>query len=335
MWSPRGRALRGIGGVSLAVAFVGSVFGFAMLPRAGATPQQPPPTGPSATWFADSLALLPPSFGTAVGAASVAPPSSFRQIAHTVPRRDPAPVVMPITGAAPRGGFGTRGPMWAVAHSGLDFSTGIGTPAVAVVSGTIRAVFMHPSFGWVEELQRSDGVEFWYCHLSQPIAEPGQTVKQGQVVGLTGDTGNTSGPHLHFEVRVDGVPTDPADFLFNHPGTPGPSPSWAQAYRQEPPPGRTIIGWPPTKEEKEKAAREKAAREKAVREKAARKQAARDKAARDKGHVTSSPTARPTPTPTPSFSADTDPEPTPSPTRSQEPTSEPTAPTAPSSSAAS
>lgn len=322
MWSSRGRALRGIGGVSLAVAFVGSVCGFASLPRAGATPQQPTAPERSAVRFADSLALIPPNFGSVVGAAAVSPPSAFRQIARIGPRRDPVPVVMPITGVTPRGGFGTRGPMWAVAHSGLDFSTGIGTPAVAVVSGTIRAVFMHPSFGWVEELQRSDGVEFWYCHLSQPMAEPGQVVAQGQVVGLTGDTGNTSGPHLHFEVRVDAVPTDPADFLFNHPGTPGGSPSWAYSYRQEPPPGRTIVGWPPTKAEKEKAAREKAAKEKA----------AREKVARDKEHASGKPTARPTPTS--SSTGGTDPEHTPSPTPSQAPTDQPTPQTDPSSSAA-
>lgn len=318
MWSSRGRALRGIGGVGLAAAFVGSVFGFAMLPRASATPHQAPPAdAPAMARFADSLALLPPNFGTAVGAASLGTPSPFRQIARARPSRDPVAVVMPIAGVTPRGGFGARGPMWAVAHSGLDFSTGIGTPAVAVVSGTIRAVFMHPSFGWVEELQRSDGVEFWYCHLSQPVAEPGQTVAQGQVVGLTGDTGNTSGPHLHFEVRVDAVPTDPADFLFNHPGTPGEAPSWAYSYRQEPPPGHTIVGWPPTKAEKEKAAREKAAAEKAAREKAAR-----EKEARDKGHESASPTARPTPASSPTSGPDTDP--TPSPTHSQTPTQDPT-----------
>ncbi len=327
MWSHRRRATRGFTGVALAAGFVGSVLVFAAVPRAVDSVQEPVAEHSATRLVNDTLAPLRPDYTAAIAAAIPDPtPTTFRP-ARTVPRRDPVPVVMPIRGASPRGGFGTRGPMWAVAHSGLDFSVGIGTEAVAVVSATVRAVFMHPSYGWVVELRRSDGVEFWYCHLSRTVVEPGQAVVQGQVVGLTGDTGNTSGPHLHFEVRVDAVPTDPGDFLFNHPGTPGDAPGWAYAYRQEPPAGRSILGWPPSKEEKEKAAREKAAKEKAAREKAAR-----DKAARDNPPASAKPSTGPSPT------TDSDHEDEPAPTSSPmhsaaptpaAPTSAPSAPPAP------
>lgn len=333
MWSHRVRAARGFAGAALATGFVGSVLAFAALPRAVDTAQQPVAEHSATQLVSDTLAPLRPNYAAAVAAAIPDSATAVFRAARTLPRRDPVPVVMPIRGASPRGGFGTRGPMWAVAHSGLDFSTGIGTEALAVVSGTVRAVFMHPAYGWVVELQRSDGVEFWYCHLSRTIAEPGQAVAQGQVIGLTGDTGNTSGPHLHFEVRVDAVPTDPADFLFNHPGRPGDAPGWAYAYRQEPPPGHSILGWPPSKEEKEKAAKEKAAKEKAAKEKAAREKAAREKAALEESGR-DSPPASEKPTPGPSQTAgssdDDEPAPTSGPTHSPAPT--PPAPTSTSAS---
>lgn len=222
-------------------------------------------------------------------------------------RPDPVPVVTPIRGAGYTTGFGARSKLWAVAHSGLDFSASNGTEAVAVVSGTIRSVFIHPSFGNALQLVRDDGVEMWYCHLSEVLVDAGTRVRQGQVVALTGDTGNTVGPHLHFEVRVGGVPTDPADFLFHTPGIASDPPSWAYAYSQEPAAGFTVIGYPPPKKPEKPADDEQGTR------KPSRPGSSAD-------------TARPSPSPSASPSA------TPKPTSSPEPSASPTATPRPSAS---
>lgn len=150
-------------------------------------------------------------------------------------RRHVVPAILPIAGAELSTTFGARGPHWAVAHSGLDFSATLGTPALAVVDAVVASVFLHPAYGIAVALRRADGTEFWYCHLSRVLVRPGQKVLQGDSVALTGATGNVTGPHLHFEVRVDGVPTDPADFLARTPGSPGPIPDWARAYQSAAP----------------------------------------------------------------------------------------------------
>jgi len=156
----------------------------------------------------------------------------------TPPHPAKAPlVVTPIPGAKVVEWFGTHGPSWKVAHSGLDFQADTGTKAYAVVAGTIRSIFVHPAYGNVIELRREDGTEIWYCHLSRPLVLAGQHVDQGQLIARTGATGNTTGPHLHLEVRVKHVPTDPVSFLVGTPGKPGRIPAWAKAYKEEPPAG--------------------------------------------------------------------------------------------------
>ncbi len=134
-------------------------------------------------------------------------------------------------------GYGQMGPYWKVAHSGLDFQAEIGTAALAVTDGTIRAIFTHPAYGLVVQLVRADGVEIWYCHLSQANVIVDQQVKAGDKIALTGASGNVSGPHLHLEVRVNHVPTDPWVFLEETPGTTAPAPEWASAYFEDPPAG--------------------------------------------------------------------------------------------------
>ncbi|NQU37240.1 MAG: M23 family metallopeptidase [Actinobacteria bacterium] len=154
---------------------------------------------------------------------------------------DPFPVIAPIDGAPVTGSFGTTGPHWAVAHSGSDISATTGTPVKAVVGGTIKSIFVHPAYGTVVRLVRKDDVEIWYCHLSKPLVLPGQHVDQGAIVGEVGATGNTTGPHLHIEVRVNHIPTDPLQFFLTTPGKPAPAPAWAAAYREDPPPGSSIL----------------------------------------------------------------------------------------------
>lgn len=111
-------------------------------------------------------------------------------------------------------GFGEAGPLWSSGeHTGLDFAALTGTAVFAAAAGTVT--IEHPD--WAGNLVRIDhggGVETLYAHLSAVSVEDGQTIEAGDPVGLVGDLGNTTGPHLHFEVRLDGTPYDPASVLW-------------------------------------------------------------------------------------------------------------------------
>lgn len=146
----------------------------------------------------------------------------------------PAPVIPPVAGVPVNEQFGAKGPYWKVAHSGLDFEVANGVPVQAVVEGHVASVSVHRAYGKVVRLVRADKVEIWFCHLSSVAVTPGQHVKQGSLLGLSGATGNVSGPHLHVEVRVNKLPTDPAAFFFATPGVPGTSPAWAKPYWENP-----------------------------------------------------------------------------------------------------
>lgn len=199
----------------------------------------PAPTTPAAPKI--PLYYLPPA-----APAQPVPPAGSKKAKRMAKafgkfKSDPFPVIAPIDGAPVTGSFGTTGPYWAVAHSGSDIAAATGTPVKAVVSGVIKSIFIHPSFGTVVRLVRKDNVEIWYCHLSKPLVLPGQHVDQGAIVGEVGATGNTTGPHLHLEVRVNYTPTDPLQFFLTTPGKPADPPAWAYAYKQDPPAGSSIL----------------------------------------------------------------------------------------------
>ncbi|MDI6911832.1 peptidoglycan DD-metalloendopeptidase family protein [Nocardioides sp.] len=107
-------------------------------------------------------------------------------------------------------GFGSPGPLWSTGvHTGLDFAAPVGTPVVAAGAGTVTV--QHPAWaGTLVRIDHGGGVQTWYAHLSRVDVASGQVVAAGDPVGLVGGRGNASGPHLHFEVRLDGDAYDPA-----------------------------------------------------------------------------------------------------------------------------
>ncbi len=113
-------------------------------------------------------------------------------------------------------GFGFRpDPFTGVAalHAGLDFPAEIGTPVVAAAGGVVLLTEQHPQYGNVIELDHGQGVVTRYAHNSKLFAKAGDIVKRGQKISEIGTSGRSTGPHLHFEVRLDGVPQNPAKFL--------------------------------------------------------------------------------------------------------------------------
>ena len=122
-----------------------------------------------------------------------------------------APVEGPIGS-----GFGFRTDPFsgrAALHAGLDFPAEIGAPIRAAAGGLVTLRDVHPEYGQVLEVDHGNGLATRYAHLASYEVALGAVVKRGQLVARVGNTGRSTGAHLHFEVLVDGVPQNPARFL--------------------------------------------------------------------------------------------------------------------------
>jgi murein DD-endopeptidase MepM/ murein hydrolase activator NlpD len=99
-------------------------------------------------------------------------------------------------------------------HKGMDFRAGYGTPILAATDGKVAAAGWAGGYGNQVRLVHGGGMVTTYSHMSRIAAQPGATVRQGQVIGYVGSTGMSTGPHLHYELYKDGVPVDPASVKF-------------------------------------------------------------------------------------------------------------------------
>ena len=98
-------------------------------------------------------------------------------------------------------------------HEGIDFAAETGTPIVAAASGKVVAAEVHPAYGKVVDIDHGNGLVSRYAHASEVLVKEGDLVVRGQKIARVGSTGRSTGPHLHFEVRLNGVPQNPARFL--------------------------------------------------------------------------------------------------------------------------
>ena len=99
-------------------------------------------------------------------------------------------------------------------HTGLDFPAPQGTSVSSAAGGVVSSSEVHPEYGQMLVIDHGNGLSTRYAHLSRVLVAPGDLVKRGQVVAEVGSSGRSTGPHLHFEVLVDGVPQNPSRFLF-------------------------------------------------------------------------------------------------------------------------
>jgi murein DD-endopeptidase MepM/ murein hydrolase activator NlpD len=99
-------------------------------------------------------------------------------------------------------------------HTGLDFPAEPGTPVAAAAGGVVQLIEKHPEYGRTILIDHGNGLSTRYAHLSRVLVAAGDLVRRDQEVGEVGNTGRSTGPHLHFEVLLDGVPQNPARFLF-------------------------------------------------------------------------------------------------------------------------
>jgi murein DD-endopeptidase MepM/ murein hydrolase activator NlpD len=98
-------------------------------------------------------------------------------------------------------------------HTGLDFQADPGTPILAAAGGVVVAQEVHPAYGNMVEIDHGNDLITRYAHASKVWVRIGDLVKRGQKIADVGTTGRSTGPHLHFEVMVQGVPQDPQKFL--------------------------------------------------------------------------------------------------------------------------
>ncbi|MDX3457830.1 M23 family metallopeptidase [Streptomyces sp. ME02-8801-2C] len=112
--------------------------------------------------------------------------------------------------------FGQAGINWMSVHTGIDFPVSYGTTVMAATDGTVRTQW-NSAYGNMMILTDKDGTETWYCHLSSYQVSSGTTVKAGEPIAYSGNSGNSTGPHLHFEVRpAGGSAIDPLPWLRSH-----------------------------------------------------------------------------------------------------------------------
>lgn len=130
------------------------------------------------------------------------------------------PAIQPVSEANLKqmaSGYGNRvDPIYGTVkmHEGMDFACDIGTPVYATGDGTVTAAGWHSGYGNRIDINHGFGYTTRYAHLSKISVRTGQEVKRGDLIGYSGNTGKSTGPHLHYEVRLKDVPQNPVNYYF-------------------------------------------------------------------------------------------------------------------------
>jgi len=226
-------ALAKAGGIGLADLLERSLGGAAEGPAAVGSP-----SGPGATASGPQGALRPlaasregpvprlllarPGSGPSdpeppVAPASALTPPSPRPLAGATAALASAPgggltLSPPLAGAPTSSPFGLRADPFTghpAHHAGLDLAAAEGTPVAASAPGVVLQAGWRPGYGLAVEVDHGHGITTLYAHASEVLVRPGQVVGRGEAVARVGETGRSTGPHLHFEVRTRGTPVDP------------------------------------------------------------------------------------------------------------------------------
>ena len=122
-------------------------------------------------------------------------------------------LIRPVSGTI-TSRFGVSSNIRRSSHTGLDIAAPTGTPVKAASSGTVTFSGWKGSYGNMLVISHGNGVQTYYGHCSKLYAKSGQTVSQGDVVASVGSTGNSTGPHLHLEIRVNGTAYNPQNYIY-------------------------------------------------------------------------------------------------------------------------
>ena len=174
-----------------------------------AQPPRPAPTPPSESPGAGAAGVP-----TVAGVPAAVPTLGAAPKAAAAPKASASGFIWPISGPV----TSEYGPRWGGFHPGIDIAGPNGGAIVAARSGTvIYSQFNDGGYGNMIVIDNGGGYATAYAHQSRLGASVGQSVSQGQVIGYEGSTGFSTGPHLHFEIRVDGSPQNPRNFLAGEP----------------------------------------------------------------------------------------------------------------------
>ena len=122
--------------------------------------------------------------------------------------------VTPISGRI-TSRYGVSSSIRSSRHTGLDIAATKGTPIKVVADGTVTFAKYNGSYGNLVKVDHGNGVETWYAHTSKMYVKVGDEVKAGDVIAAVGSTGNSTGPHLHLEIRINGKHVNPQLYLYN------------------------------------------------------------------------------------------------------------------------
>ena len=120
---------------------------------------------------------------------------------------------LPVSGAI-SSRYGAVSSIRSSRHTGLDIVASVGTPIKVVANGTVTFAAYSGSYGYLVKVEHGNGVETWYAHTSKMYVKVGQEVKAGDIIAAVGNTGNSTGPHLHLEVRINGEHVNPQKYLY-------------------------------------------------------------------------------------------------------------------------
>ncbi|MFF3418204.1 peptidoglycan DD-metalloendopeptidase family protein [Streptomyces sp. NPDC002698] len=163
--------------------------------------------------------------GQATQAADTAPSDTASATPSTAPSAAPSTgtssgYTLPVASSSVGTGYKVAGGMWSSGyHTGVDFVIPTGTTLKSIAAGTVVSAGWGGAYGNQVVIQHADGKYSQYAHMSSLSVSAGQTVTEGQQIGLSGATGNVTGPHLHFEIRTTpdyGSDVDPIAYLRSH-----------------------------------------------------------------------------------------------------------------------
>src|SRR3954449_6125045 len=185
----------------------------------GAAPTLMPPQNLSLADFSDKLSMLARNVETRADMLGVLDAQLFEQAV----KKRMLPTMLPVAAPYNASGFGRRidpfTGQWAM-HEGIDFLAEPGSTVVAAAGGVVQFSGFHPQYGFMVDVEHGNDLVTRYAHLSKLFVKTGDVVLRGRRIALSGSTGRSTGPHLHFEVRYRGAAQNPAKFLFaSHSGT--------------------------------------------------------------------------------------------------------------------
>jgi len=128
---------------------------------------------------------------------------------------DSMPSMWPLKGFVTKEFHVTGGEKDANYHPGMDIAAPRETPVFAVADGVVEMSGFDETYGWMVEIDHGYGLRSVYGHNSRNLVNVGDRVTRGKTIAFVGSTGKSTAPHLHFEVRENGVPVDPRKYLLN------------------------------------------------------------------------------------------------------------------------